>query len=276
MPLAFDLDPELRESLPPGGERFLDGLAAALDPDRVRAVLLFGSVVSAEATDVSDVDLLVVLEDDATRSEAETVRTRCRELSREHLPASSERNTLESTVDRETGMFQSGFVAFAGDVRDGAFHAVFDTSRAAYLLAPWRTVLASVFDSAVPVYGRPISPEWDRIGRPDDRRFRELCRSFATALLLSVAQLPYALASPRSMRYAMEAHKWTLYNCAFHLAGGPTTLAGAIEAAPDVASLDDRLVSLREEPRFEVSYLLSVPAYVTVVHVLTAATLVRR
>ena len=275
MGVTLDLDPEHRAALPPGGDRFSRELAASLDPDLVRSVLLFGSVVTAETSEISDVDLLVVLEDAATPADARAVRRCCLTLSEQYLESASDRNALEGTVDRATGMFQSGFVAFESDVRDGAFHAVFDTNRVAYVLAPWRTVLASVFESTVAVYGESLSPDWDQVGHPLDRRLRELFRSFLLSVLLAVAQVPYALVSRRALQYAMEAHKWTFYNCGYHLAGGPVTLREAIEAVPDIAASADHLVSLRDRPRFAVGYLLLVPAYVAVIHARTALKLLR-
>jgi predicted nucleotidyltransferase len=271
--LSFDLDSELRDALPQGGEAFLQGLEETLHPDFVVSVLLFGSIVSNEATEVSDVDIIVILDDNTAGSTVNTIRRQCHELATHHLEATTDRNIVEQAVERETGMFQSGFVAFKSDIEAGSFHAIFNTSRAAYVIAPWRTVLASVFESTVSIYGPTVTPKWGRIGSPHNRRVRELARSAVMAFFLAVAQIPYTIISSRSLHYTMEAHKWTLYNCSFHLTGSSNTLQQAITEVPDVASLSKHLLSLRRNPQFDIQYLLLVPLYVVAVHIWTAVTL---
>lgn len=271
MAVAFELPASVDDALSAPSERFLDGLADALDPDTTESVLLFGSVRSGEATEKSDVDLVIVLDDASSDGEARRVREVCEDLAAEHLdPGGSPGHLLERAIDRATGMFRSGFVLRADDVRSGRFHTIFETSRIAYLVAPWRTVLASAFEEAEPIYGTTVEPRWNRIGRPETRRVRELFRSWLTTALLGTAQPAYALVSDRSQQYAMEAHKWALYNCAYLLLGEPTTLEAAIRTAPGTPRFDEWLLTLRRRPEKRYAYLLAVPVYVTYLHVATA------
>lgn len=276
MALELDVDPDQGSALPPNGAAFLDALAASLDDEAVVSVVLFGSVVSGETAAVSDVDLLVVLADDVGERRREALRSEVLALAEAHLAVERDRaNAVERVVDRATGMFRSGFVVADHDVETGRFHAVFNTSRLAYLLAPWRTVLRAAFARAETVYGPMVTPDWSRVTPPSSRRGRELARSWLTASLLSTAQLLYGFVSSRAVRYSMEAHKWTLYNCAFHLTGGrASTLSAAVDAVPGVGRFDQRLLALRDSPRFDRAYVALVPLYVTFLHVRSLLSLV--
>ncbi|RLM68349.1 nucleotidyltransferase domain-containing protein [Halorubrum sp. Atlit-26R] len=271
MTIKFDLDSDYRQALPPNGAAFLQEVAALLDDESVVSVLLFGSVVTGEATAISDIDLLVVLGDGVSETDREAVRSEIVRLAEKHLDIEQERgNQVEHVVDRATGMFRSGFVVTESDIECGRFHDIFNTSRLAYALAPWRTVLRAVFTQTEAIYGPRVAPDWSGVTPPEARRGRELARSAGMSTLLAAAQLVYAFVSPRAVRYAMEAHKWTLYNCAFHLTGSRApTLAAASDTVPGIARLDKWLLDLRETPRVDRLYLLFVAPYVALVHVRT-------
>lgn len=277
MPIEFVVSPELRRNFPSGGELFLEQLGESLNEDAVRSVLLFGSVVSGETTAVSDIDLLVVLEDDTDQGYRGSVRARCLQLAEQYLAVEDAReNPIERGVDRATGMFRSGFVVTASEVERGTFHAIFNTSRLAYVLAPWRTVLAAVFDRTVTLYGPSLAPDWNQLVHPSNRAIRELLRSWLISTLLAAAQLVYGFVSTRSIRYSMEAHKWTLYNCAFHLTDGRVeSLHSAADIVPVGNTFNQRLLTLRDEPGYDPWYMLLAPAYVTLIHFQTIAVLIR-
>lgn len=268
MPVELELDPSLRRNLPDGGAAFLDELSNELDEEHVRSVLLFGSVVAGEATNHSDIDLLIVLEDAAPDAYAETLRAACSELAAQYLGISNYANDpLGRVIDRQTGMFRSGFVTRECDVRAGDFPAIFNTSRVAHLLAPWRSVLAGVFETAVSIYGPAVRPSWDRVAHPLSRSVRELARDWLMTFLLALPQLGYALVSPRAIHYSLEAYKWTVYTCAYHVSGSPASgLADALDAVPSLSPYDRWFRSLRDEPRTALSFLLLTPLAVSLVH----------
>jgi len=270
MAISLAVDDEVEAQLPPGGASFLDAVADELHPEEVHAVLLFGSVTSGEATAVSDVDLLVVL-DGVSGERCDTLARRCQRLGAEHLPASDPPGVIERTVEAATGMFRSGFVTTRSAVEDGRFATVFDTSRLAYLLAPWRTTLASALEEAVVIYGSPVTVEWARVGAPLERSTREVLRSLLTSGSLALAQVGYALVSPRSVRYSLEAYKWSLYACGYHLHGAPVRLAdrGTLFAGPPWRRYDERFAALREDPRGDLAFVLLTPLAVLAVHVVT-------
>lgn len=258
--------------LPPGGAAYLRDVRDILRDAPVRCVLAFGSVVSGGGTAASDVDLLVVLPDAATEQTLRSVRERCAEAAERHLAAARPANALERLVDAKTGAFRSAFACRERDVRTGRFHRMFNTTRLAYLLAPWRTVAWNAFARSRVLTGEPVAPDWDRVGRPQERRARELLRSLAMTMPLALAQCAYALASRRAVLYSMEAYKWTAHNVAFHASGKtPPGVRAALAHVADPLGLHARLLELREMPRRDWRFILLAPLAVLAAHVAALA-----
>jgi len=263
------LDLTALEDLPPGGEQFFTDLEEELDLGEVRSIMVFGSTVTGDVAAVSDIDLLIILEDGS--EQAKEVRRRLDEIAPDLGDATQPDNVLEAHIQRLTGMFRSGFIAEEGDVLEGCFEAIFETSRLARL-TPWRIVLARVFEQAEPVYGDGIEPDWDRIGDPRDRPARELVQDAVMTGLLALAQIPYQLVSDRATEYSLEAYKWTLYNCAYLLEDKATTLEGSMDALPGTR-IDGRFLQLREDPDEAPWFILQAPLSIARTHLATGRAL---
>jgi hypothetical protein len=134
--------------LPPGGEAFLTEINEVIDENYVDSILLFGSAVKGDISDISDIDLIFVLNDAAPDTYGDKLRDRCSALATDHLESSTHQNRFEQYLDRLTGMFQSGFVTTEDAVLNGRFHEIVNTTRLVYWIAPWRKVLAAIFDTA--------------------------------------------------------------------------------------------------------------------------------
>lgn len=267
MAVEFDLS-RYRKNLPAGGEAFLQELSNGLSEDSVQSVILFGSVVFGETTENSDIDLLIVLGDDASDSYVGEVCELCSKLAERHLEVSSyEADVLGPVVDRQTGMFRSGFATKEKNVEAGDFPSIFNTNRVALLLAPWRTVLAGVFEKAVTIYGPDVEPAWHQLVHPTRRPIRELVRSWLMTLVLSTSQLFYVLVSKRATLYSLESYKWATYTCAYHVTGSSArSLSDAIEVVPSVYRFDRWFLALREDPELSPAFLLVTPFAVSLVH----------
>lgn len=260
--------------LPPGGAAYLAEVRAILAEAPVRSVLAFGSVASGGSGPASDVDLLVVLHDDAPEETLRRVRAGCAEAAERCLSPVRPANALERMVDARTGAFRSAFACRERDVRAGRFHRTFNTTRWAYVVAPWRTVAWNAFARSRLVAGEPVEPDWDRVGRPQERRVREVLRSLATTLPLALAQWAYAPLSRRSVLYAMEAYKWMAHNLALHATGETAPgVRAALAHVADPFGLHARLLALREAPRRDWRFILLAPLAVLAGH---AAALARR
>ena len=264
-------------SLSEQSRAYLEALAATLEADEVASILLFGSVVSGETTTISDVDLVVVLESDASAAALDRVAADCDRLAAAYLDVGTDdRSTLERVLERATGMFRSGFVTTEAAVRAGEFPAVFNTSSIAPFVAPWRTVLFGVFETGITIYGSPVRPQWEAVGTPTEYRYRELCRSLLITVALAAAQSGYCLVSSRAIDYSLEAAKWTAYNCAFHLEEEPP---GSLDRALDRLPVPDwyrrRFTTLRSEPGLDLGFVLVTPLVLVYAHLMTIGRVVR-
>lgn len=275
MSVSFSLPDGITDSLPPGGEAFLDEVSARVDPTEVHSVLLFGSVIEGRATPVSDVDLIIVLDDEFGDKRVE-YREILSSIARRHIPVSEDRRRLERILERATGMFQSGFVTTRSAIERGDFPEIFNTSRLAFLMAPWRTTLGNVFESAVRIYGEAVQPDWDVIGHPEDHRLRELWQSMVTATLLSGAQVGYGLVSDRATLYAMEAYKWSWYNGGFHMGREYISPEERHKLLRIPRWYDARFVRLRREPTEDWVFLLTTPVIVIWIHLCAITSIIRR
>lgn len=254
--------------LPSGGARFFQELEHYLDPKIVCSVLLFGSIVSEEVSEMSDIDLIIILEDNASEDDAIELREKCDELAEAHLSSpTTEPNFMEHHIDQSTGMFRSGFVTFRTNVLAGDFDSIFNTSRAAYALAPWRTVLYGVFESVKPLYGELVKPELDPELNPFTNQVGELSRSFIMTAALSITQIVYQLFSPRAFQYSLEAFKWTAYTCAMHIKQGQISgIRESLYRIPLGRFWGSNFLRLRNGGDINRSAIFLIPIFVCIVH----------
>ncbi len=254
------------KSLPSGGEAFLEELMQALELEKVRCIQVFGTAVTGEISDVSDLDLRIVLKDGYAEDRAE-LRRQVKELAERNLETYSEsRNRFEKWIDNQTGMFESGMITTETAVLEGKYYHIGDVSRLSFI-SPWRIVLVKVFDGAVTIYGDHIEPKWENIGRPEDMKFRELFKSFIITFALSSAQWIYSLFSDRATLYSMEAYKWTVFNCAFVITEEINTLEESSDICNDSGEVGERFWDLREEFEPDYSFIFKAPWAVTAIHI---------
>lgn len=236
--------------LPPGGERFLNELCSSLESKYIESIMLFGSTVTGGVSESSDIDLIIVLAEDTPDWYRKKIKKDLYRLASVHLETeTSSENRLEKLVQRLTGAYRSGFVATETEIRDGKFHRIFNTSRVAYVIAPWRTVLSGAFNEAVSVFQEPVYPEWSQINEPLDHSITELFRSMIMTLILAVFQLPYSLFTDRNAIYSHEAYKWTVYNIAYHVLERPhNDLNEALDVVPDLFGYHHKFREVRKSP----------------------------
>jgi hypothetical protein len=125
----------------------------------------------------------------------------------------------------------------------------------------------SVFSSGETVVGSAVEPDWNEVGHPLDHRVGELVRSWAMTTVLATTQIPYRLVSPRTSIYALEALKWTIYTCAFHIHGGPLgTLEESLAVVPIGPWATRQFVESRRSNRVSIGFLLLMPTIVWLAH----------
>ena len=204
-------------------QQYLDAVAQ-LHPFGVSSlvsVILFGSAASGGFSESSDVDLIIVLPDEATLEDRRRLRGVVADLEITHglrLPSNRRKNSLEMFAEHAGGDAHSCFFCTRGDLMSGDVARVFGL-RAAEKLFVDRIVLASVIVSAKTVWGEELLP---LIPLPPLRRLDVFKALFGLAglILLSAAAFPLL---PDATKYAMGALKHSLHSCYFcyHLKTAP-------------------------------------------------------
>ena len=204
-------------------QRYLDAVAQ-LHPSGVGSlvsVILFGSVASGGFLETSDVDLIIVLPDEATPEDRRRLRGAVADLEITHglrLPSSRRKNHLELFAEHAGGDAHSCFVCTRGDLMSGDVARVFGLWAIERLFVD-RIVLASVIVSAKTVWGEELLPV---VPLPPLRRFDVFKALFGLAglILLSAAAFPVL---SDATRYGMGALKHSLHSCYFcyHLKTAP-------------------------------------------------------
>ena len=210
-PLRTPPGPEL----PPRVWGYLDAIAQTCtrDGQGLGSIVLFGSAAKGGfARQVSDVDLIVVLPDGASREERARVRDEVSRLEIDHgfKEPAGPRNPLEAFAGRTGGNDLSCFVCTRSDLLSGDVTRVFDLNAAEALFVD-RIVFANVIASSVTVWGEDLRP----LVRPPRVRRLDVFKAwfaFTNQVLLSLAA--YVLL-PDATRYAMGALKRSLHSCYF-------------------------------------------------------------
>ena len=166
------------------------------------SLVLFGSAARGGFhRQVSDVDLIVVLPDSASREERARVRDMVGRLEtghgfREPANPASPRNPFRAFAERVCGHDLSRFVCTRSDLLSGDVARVFGLNAAEALFVD-RIVLANVIASAVTVWGEDLLPSVStgavRLQPPPVRRLDIVKAWFALTDQVLLTLLAYAL-----------------------------------------------------------------------------------
>ncbi len=204
-------------------QQYIDAVAQlhACGENLLVSVILFGSAASEAFSESSDVDLILVLPNEAGLEDRRRLREAVSDLEITHglrLPASRRKNPLEMFAERAGGEAHSCFFCTRDDLISGDAARVFGL-RAAEKLFVDRIVLSSVIISAKTVWGEELL---SLITLPPLRRLDVFKALFGLAglTLLSVVAFPVLY---DATRYGMGALKHSLHSCYFcyHLKTAP-------------------------------------------------------
>jgi predicted nucleotidyltransferase len=205
----------LSASLPPRVQAYLEAIVQmGADAGQLVSVILFGSAATGGFSGpASDVDLLLVLRDDASREDRRRLRDDVARLEahygfREVSPRP--RGALEEFVERIMANVRSFFVCTRGDLLSGHVARMLDL-RPMQALFVDRAVIPSIVASAVTVWGEELLAH---IPMPPIRRFDVFMafQGLLSQVLLSAAVFPML---PGATKYAMGALKRSVHNCFF-------------------------------------------------------------
>jgi predicted nucleotidyltransferase len=202
--------------LPARVQTYIEALVRTCAQDRAPlvSVVLFGSAAKGGfSDDVSDVDLIIVVSDAASRAMRHRLGEEVTQLETLHglRPTTTPSpGSLRARIERAVGHGASCFVCTRSDLISGDVTRVLD-------LRPWeapfvdRIVFASIVASATTVWGEDLLP---RVPVPPVRRldvFKALF-GFSSQVFLSAMTFPVL---PDATKYAMGALKHSLHSCYF-------------------------------------------------------------
>jgi hypothetical protein len=185
------------------------------------SVILFGSAANGAFSESSDVDLIIVIPNEASEGDRRLLCSAVTDLEIAHglrLPGGRPKNPLEMFAEHAGGHAHSCFFCTRGDLISGDVARVFGL-RAAEEMFLERIFLASVIVSAKTVWGEDLL---SLVPLPSLRHldvFKALFRLTGLVLFSAVA---FPVLSDAT-RYAMGALKHSLHSCYFcyHLRTAP-------------------------------------------------------
>jgi predicted nucleotidyltransferase len=197
-------------------------------PDRgVVSVVLFGSAATGSYTPaISDVDLLIVVADNATGKDKQGLRDTISQLEASCGVAkrhSYERGALDGIADRITANVRSFFVCARSDLLSGDPARILDIPAVQARFVD-RVAIPSIIGSGVTIWGEdllaqvPLLP----IRRLD---VGKAFFSFFNQLLFTAVAYPF---TPGATKYAMEALKRSVHNCYYCYHCRPAQLADEV------------------------------------------------
>jgi hypothetical protein len=202
--------------------------SCALDPTPLVSVVLFGSAAKRGfSVDVSDVDLIIAVRDDASRAIRGRLGEAVARLEIVHglRPAATPSSRgLRARIERAVGHGMSCFICTRSDLISGDVGRVLD-------LRPFETpfvdriIFASIMASAMTVWGEELLPQ---IPVPPVRRL-DVFKAFfgvSSQVFLSAVTFPFL---PDATKYAMGALKHSLHSCYFCYHGRTTALQEEVD-----------------------------------------------
>jgi predicted nucleotidyltransferase len=259
--------------VPPVDAYLEDVIRICTTPDRlVLSLVLFGSAATGGyAAAVSDVDLLVVLRDDASAEDRRYVRDRIDALEQHHglaKPRSQRRSALERFAARITANERSFFVCTRDDLLSGSPARILDIPSAQAALVD-RVAVPSILGSAVVLWGEELLT---RVPLPPIRRLDVGKAFFGLFNQILFCAVVYPVL-PGATKYAMDALKRSVHNCYFCSHGHSASLAEEVayfEEQNGASRTLNQLLVLRREYRPSIAFVLACLPAIARLHLRTA------
>jgi predicted nucleotidyltransferase len=257
---------------------YVAGIAAAYggDDGGLASIVVFGSAATGGyATGVSDVDLLIVLADEASPAYRECIARVTADLElglglakRRVDQERAMLRTLRGLVDRITANVRTFFICSKADLLSGEPGRILDLPRFQAAFTD-RITIPSIVGSGITMWGEELLSQ---VPIPPIRR-RDVAKAwFGLFNQALVAAAVYPLL-PEATRYAMEALKRSVHGCyvCYHGRTAPLTDEIAFfeeQYAPDPAF--GRLMTLRRSYRKSFRFILHSIRAIARLHALTA------
>jgi len=189
------------------------GACAGPDSGIISAILFGSAATGSYAPEISDVDLLIVLVDRATKQDRCRARDTISDIEArcglgKHHP--HRRRALDAVADRLTANVRSFFVCTRGDLLSGDPARILGISASQAMFVD-RVAVPSILASGVTIWGEHLLPH---VPLPPIRRFDVAKAFFSLFNQVLFVVVAYPLLS-NGTKQAMDALKRSIHNCYF-------------------------------------------------------------
>lgn len=193
------------------------------------SLIIFGSAIRGEyQQDLSDVDMIFVINDDTSRKIKSKISKELNELEYKHIFRKKKASIVDAVYKRAedmTGMYISHFVCYRKDFLAAEFSKIFNLNLfLCKIFAPTDVVWANVIKSAKTLWGENLL---DRSSLSEITRHQIRKSRWMNLVLCIGALLTYPFHSDAT-KYAMEAVKWSLQTCYFSYTLKPASTEEAV------------------------------------------------
>ena len=200
--------------------------------NKIVSIVLFGSQrLNQENTSVSDCDLLFIFKNRVSNSHIRDIEKYFIALEIKHNFRDARSDILHymlSVLQNTTGMFVSHFLTKERFWKEMIFHKIFRVNRVfSAIFAPKNIVLGNVIQNSTILYGDDIRG----IIKPNiHASIREMFKSMVMNIFISFFSILIApLRALNSMKYQLEAIKWSLKASNFYCFGDTESLLQVID-----------------------------------------------
>jgi len=236
----------------------------------VHAVVLFGSLSYGDFSPLSDVDLLLILDNMVPHSQIRKIDPILKTIEIKYGWAAFPHRFDEKiihVIERNTGMFCSHFICRHEDWVNRRFSKIFATTRwITKLLAPNEIVLNSMKMGAKILYG-----DLDLSVIPAALSSIQLLKSVFMNLMIGFGSFLLLPLRKKNIKYLVEAYKWSLraaYCYVFHKVAPIKTMIPFFKRSKISDDYLNDFMALREELTFNIRFCLLLPFQIIKVHLI--------
>ncbi len=236
----------------------------------IRSLILFGSQLRNSTADVSDCDLLIILDDKIEKKKIKELEGALLTLEQKHRFLDYQPSLLSSIlffIQRDTGMFVSHFITEKTDFIEARFHEIFNVNfLLSMVLAPARLVLLNMIDNSVLLFGDDFR-DIVYVRLKDSSLLLDVIKSLAMNTIISLFSIvisPFKRLNP--IKFSLEALKWSLQSINYYLFNDSTKLEKIatrfirLTKSPDkkrrARIFYKKFLDLRKYPRLDIQFMI--------------------
>lgn len=247
--------------------------------NKILSIILFGSQrLNQENTIISDCDLLFIFKNRVSNRHIKEIEKYFIALEIKHNfrePNSSLIHDILGVIQQSTGMFVSHFLTKQKFWEHGVFHKIFQVNRVfSAMFAPRNIVLGNVIENSTILYGEDLR----FLLKPNIKiTIFEMFRSTIMNLFISFfALLIGPFRKLKSIKYQLEALKWTLRSSNYYCFGDSELLNKIIERfvafekgekQPKARKYFSQFLKLRTAPYNDLGFMIRNPIRIMKIHV---------